>query len=600
MIPIAEPRETLTGLTHVTQSGVLHRLQQWMANMPPNPRRSLRLKLVLFFLAASLLPLMIQGVLSYQQSSRLLQEQFGKYGQNSVNQLQYQLDTELNQMSMIAGYIYSYLLNPYKSVINAEIPKTYSQVQDKNNMEDFLKALKRLHDRGIFIITKSGYYYGDSILNVDVLFEQPWWKRIPTDHAGEYWAGFYSPLHYRDEKDTPDQKLLGLVVPIRNQTGPLQDSKILIEMKADKLIELFRMFEQDTKSIVTVQSASGHTIYHSPSNYTAQENDIVWKQNLKINDWTIEARLPYEYFNQPSSVIKSYTILGLGMSGFLALVLAYLFSTRVTGRIKRIKESMNSAGAGRLKTRIQVQDEDELGTLANSFNKMIGQIEELVKEIAAKEQLKKEAELRAFHYQINPHLLFNTLNSIQWKARLQGNDDIRKMIAHLTIVLEANLDVTRELVPISKEMELIDHFLQIQQVRYEGEFIYESEIAPSALAAVIPRMSLQPLFENIFFYAFEDGYGTIILRLVDTGSELRLTLSDNGKGMSEECRISLLQAPKDHNQRHGLGMYNVDQKFKLHFGSEYGLSIESQLGSGTTIAIRWPKKEDESNDRQPY
>ncbi|MEW9105643.1 MAG: sensor histidine kinase, partial [Paenibacillus sp.] len=148
MIRIEAPREKLTGITHMTQSGVLHRLQQWMANMPPNPRRSLRLKLVLFFLASSLLPLMIQGVLSYQQSSRLLQEQFGKYGQNSVNQLQYQLDTELNQMSMIAGYIYSYLLNPYKNVISAEIPRTYSQVQDKNDLEDFLKALKRLHDRG--------------------------------------------------------------------------------------------------------------------------------------------------------------------------------------------------------------------------------------------------------------------------------------------------------------------------------------------------------------------------------------------------------------------------------------------------------------------
>ncbi|WP_289354826.1 sensor histidine kinase [Paenibacillus sp. S-12] len=600
MIRIEAPREKLTGITHMTQSGVLHRLQQWMANMPPNPRRSLRLKLVLFFLASSLLPLMIQGVLSYQQSSRLLQEQFGKYGQNSVNQLQYQLDTELNQMSMIAGYIYSYLLNPYKNVISAEIPRTYSQVQDKNDLEDFLKALKRLHDRGIFIITKSGYYYGDSMLNVDVLFQQPWWQQIPADHAGEYWAGFYSPLHYRDEKDTPNQKLLGLVVPIRNQSGPLQDSKILIEMNADKLIELFRMFEEDTKSIVTVTSGSGQTIYRSSGDNTVQENDIVWKQSLQINDWTIEARLPYQYFNQPSSVIKSYTLFGLGLSGFFALVLAYLFSTRVTRRIKRIKESMNSAGAGRLKTRIQVRDEDELGSLANSFNKMIGQIEELVKEIAAKEQLKKEAELRAFHYQINPHLLFNTLNSIQWKARLQGNEDIRKMIAHLTIVLEANLDVTRELVPISKELELIDHFLQIQHVRYEGEFGYKVDIASSTMTAVIPRMSLQPLFENIFFHAFEDGYGTIALRLIDNDSDLYLTLTDNGKGMSEERRCALLQAPSDPTQRHGLGMYNVDQKFKLHFGSEYGLSIESRLGSGTTIAIRWPKKEEAPNDRQPY
>jgi two-component system sensor histidine kinase YesM len=499
-------------------------------------------------------------------------------------------------MESTGEYVHSYLLNPSRVVIRSEIPHTYTELHEQNDLEDFLKALKTVTQRGIFIITRSGYFYGENEINTDILKEQSWWKAIPSDYIGEYWAGFYTPKHYKEWN--AKEKVLGLVVPIRNQQGALKDSRILIEMKADKLYEMFHIFEQNTQAMLTITNRSGQLMYQSPTSFQPKENDIVWTKSVGTSDWKIEARLPYKAFYQSSNVIRSYTFVGLGLSGLLALLLSYLFSARVTGRIKRLKESMFLAGKGRLQTRIPIQDKDELGVLAHSFNRMVGQIQDLVDEITVTEQLKKEAELRAFHYQINPHLLFNTLNSIQWKAKLQGNEDIRKMLYHLAMLLEGNLDITQELVTLRKELEVIDHFLHIQRIRYEHEFDYILEIEEHLMDYLIPRMSLQPLLENIFFHAFEDGNGQIRITVKEEGEELVLTLEDNGKGMTEASLEKMRSGTYQSKRGRGLGVNNVDQKFKLHFGPLYGLSIQSKEGQGTVITIRWPKKEGDEHDNE--
>ncbi|MDK8183200.1 sensor histidine kinase [Paenibacillus sp. UMB4589-SE434] len=563
----------------------------------PAPRRSLRFKLVLSFLAAALVPLISLGLLSYVKSTELLDEQLGKYGHNAVTQLQYQLDAELSQLEMTAGYVHTFLLDPTRVVIGQQVPHTYAELQEQRNLEDFLKALKTLKYQGIYIVLPSGYYFGESLINTSELADQKWWRTLPESYAGKYWAGFYTSSHYISSTDQ-HTRLLGLVIPIRNQQGLLHNSRILIEMKADKLFELFHLFEKDTQAALTIRSQAGQVIYQSEHQYEPSPTDVVWTRGLTMNDWQIESRLPYDQFYQSSNVIRSFTIIGLVVAGLVALLLGYFFSSLVTGRIKRLKESMHLAGTGRLHTRVPEQEQDELGVLAHSFNRMVAQIQTLVEEIGRTEQQKKEAELRAFHYQINPHLLFNTLNTIQWKARLQGNEEIRRMLFHLTKLLEGNLDISQELVTLEQELTIIDHFLHIQRARYEYEFGYEERVDKQLLHYMLPRMSLQPLFENIFFHGFEDGQGLITLVLKEEGKELVLILQDDGKGIGESTLLRLKERAGEQADGRGLGVANVDQRFKLHFGPAYGLTIESAAGSGTTIIIRWPKRVGDKHDSE--
>ncbi|MFD0588980.1 sensor histidine kinase [Paenibacillus sp. GCM10027627] len=563
----------------------------WIRNGLQSPRKSIRFKLLSFFLVVAIIPLLALGFMSYRTSSDLLNGQFGNYGQNAVTQLQHQIDVQLKQMRLTAEYIHSYLLDPTKSVITEEVPKTYSEIQEENNLEDFLKALQTEAHAGVFIVTKSGYYYGEGSLQSDRLQKENWWKAISPTFKGQYWAGLYEPRHYSTSYPDKAPKVMGLVVPIRNQQGPLKDSRILIEMNAVDIFEQLQIFERDMNAYLVIRDGEGNIVYESQGEHEPLPDDIVWTEPLEENNWVIEARLPYKTFFQSTDVIRSYTVVGIAFSVLLALILGFVLASWFTSRIKRLKDSMHKAGAGKLQTRMDIDSDDELGVLGRSFNSMLGQIQTLVDEVTRTEQQKKEAELRAIHYQINPHLLFNTLNSIQWKARLQGNEEIRKMLYHLTMVLEGNLDITQELVTVERELAMISHFLEIQRIRYGDMFVYEVEADEEAMGCLIPRMSLQPLFENIFFHGFEDGEGTIRLVLREETELLVLALTDNGRGIPEERRKTLLSPEGKRQSRGGLGVANVDQKFKLHFGPQYGLSIDPALDGGTEITIRWPKKE---------
>ncbi len=169
------------------------------------------------------------------------------------------------------------------------------------------------------------------------------------------------------------------------------------------------------------------------------------------------------------------------------------------------------------------------------------------------------------------------------------------MIYHLTEVLYENLNFSDELIPLKKELYTIRHYLKIQEIRYGHMFEYEEIVSQEDMDFLIPRLSLQPLFENIFFHAFEDGRGSITLTIEDKADALELTLIDNGKGMLEETAANLLKPHQPNEKSRGIGVFNVDQRLKLHFGHEYGLQIRSELKKGTTIKMRWPKRS-ASND----
>ncbi|WP_372632708.1 sensor histidine kinase [Cohnella sp.] len=556
--------------------------------------QSIRTKLLVCFLIVTVIPLLSVGALSYYQSAKVINSQFGKYGENAVAQLQQQTNAYLTRMSQTAATIYSYLLDPARSGLGGESPSTYREILDKNNFENFLKALKTERNAGIYIIAKSGYYYGENNLDVAKLDRISTWRAIPDDRAGDYWLGFYPQNHGIKEPEEGERLpvVLGLAESINNPYGALRGSVILIEEKAEDLLGMFELFESDTQAHLTIADSQGRVVYETASAYEAKDSDIVWHKAIETNDWTIEARLPAKSFYRSSGLIRSNTVIAAVASTLLAFALAYLFSSRFTARIRRLKDSMQKVSFGMLQTRTKVEAKDELGSLDVSFNNMVGGIESLIREVETNERQKKDAELRAFHYQINPHLLFNTLNSIQWKARLQGAEDIRQMLYHLTMVLEGNLDISQELVPLGRELRMIEHFLKIQEVRYGPVFRYELECDEELKKYPIPRMTLQPLFENIFFHGFEDGEGAIRLAVADEGTLLRLELSDNGAGIPPDKLQKLLLPGEKRKGRGGLGLRNADQKIKLHFGVQYGLTVKSAPDKGTTIFIKWPKKEE--------
>lgn len=553
----------------------------------PSPKKSIRVKLVLFALMVALVPLVTLGSTSYFKSSELVQDQFGDYGRSAVKQLKAQLDTNLRQMDFIAGNVLTYLLPPALNKLDDHKPQSYNEFVEQNSFLKFLGSHISPNIIGAYVVTPSGYYYGsNNYLMIGTLTRWTEWKRIPDE--GRLWVGFHRPHYYNTyfQPSIAENYAISLIVPIRKEYNIRDGSKLLIDMDASELVQLFESFERDTRSRLLIKSPDGGVIYESSVDFVPQAGDVVWSDTLDTNGWIIEARVPISIFQSSSKAIWNYTLVFILLSVVLSFILAGFFSATITNRIKLLIRSMQKASLGNFTAQIPVDSADELGRMAAGFNYMIAQIKSLFEQIQLTEKQKREAELKALHYQINPHLLYNTLNSIQWKARLNGQKEIDRMIAHLVALLQDSLNIARELVPLRQELAGIDHYLQIQKFRFGDSFTYECDVDKELMDCLLPRMTLQPLMENIFFHGLIDGQGTIRLKGRVVGNDLELELSDNGVGISADRLVRILE-PSRHSRK-GLGVANVHEKIQLHFGENYGLKLESKPGSGTTVRIRCP------------
>lgn len=552
------------------------RLQQFKIN------GSVRIKLLLAFFIAAVLPVGALSYFSFHKSSEVVNSQFGSYGMYAVEQLKIHIDTDLRQMDQITGNILTYLIAS-SIYIGEEPPTTYTRYVEERDFHNYLTSLGNNMFK-VAVITPSGRIIGNDLIVAEKLTDSEFWTSIAaydTRHVSIHIPDYYSAQD--------DAYVISLMMPLKNSFGLPNGSKILIDMKADTVIELIKSFEKDTRSHLQIRDQSGQILLQTSTDFVHQDDDIVWSRSLDMEDWIVEARIRYAEFYESSTVILRYSILISALAILLGIGMSSFFSFRFTMPIKKLAHSMRRFGEGDLLIRTPVMSKDELGFLSESFNKMTEQLVALVHEISHTEKLKSEAELQILHYQINPHLLFNTLNSIQWKAKLAHQPEIHKMLQHLIVVLDGSFNFKQTLIPLKKELDIACHFIEIQRYRYDDAFTFDLEVEPGLDDCLIPRMVFQPLLENIFFHGFRDGQGNIMMKVFSERNELYMVLEDDGIGVKPEHMEFIAAGRKIPDKQGGLGLRNVDERFKLHYGSGYGLSIESNRNQGTKVTLSWLK-----------
>ncbi|MEK5476546.1 sensor histidine kinase [Paenibacillus sp. FSL R5-0407] len=554
---------------------------------------TVRTKLMLAFFIVATLPVGALGYFSFHQSSKVVNSQFGSYVIYAVDQLKLHVDGNLKQMDDMTGNILSYLIAS-SIIVGDEVPTTYEQYVEERDFQNYITSLESTNIFKVAVITPSGRVIGNNLINAESLESSSFWSDISK------YNNKHVLIHIPDYYSTPgNEYMISMVVPLNRSFGLPEGSRLLIDMKADTVLGLIKWFEKDTKSHLQITDASGEVLLHTTSDFVSREDDKVWSRVLVTEGWVVEARVPYDTFYESSSVILRYSAFIAALAILLGVIMASFYSIRFTMPIKKLAHSMRRFGEGDLLIRTPVMSSDELGFLSESFNKMTEQLVELVHEISRTEKLKSDAELKSLHYQINPHLLFNTLNSIQWKAKLARQPDIQKMLQHLIVVLDGSLNFKQTLLPLQKELDIAKHFIEIQRYRYEDTFTFRLEVQPELEDCLIPRMVLQPLLENIFFHGFQDGQGHIEMRIFEEKNILYMILEDDGVGVTPEHMEYIGSGQKVPGKRGGLGLRNVDERFKLHYGDAYGLSIESIRNQGTKVTLIWPKTT-ETNSLSKY
>jgi Predicted signal transduction protein with a C-terminal ATPase domain len=278
-----------------------------------------------------------------------------------------------------------------------------------------------------------------------------------------------------------------------------------------------------------------------------------------------------------SNRIGTYTGLIAVLIAVVALTISYLVSGGITRPLLQLKKMMVDWNKGTLDFNVKFKD-DEVGTIGETFLRVAQTNMELDARLIQAELREREAELRALQAQINPHFLYNTLDSIYWMARLKKTEEAATMALALSESFKLSLNKGKETIPVFKELKHVEHYMTIQNIRYKGRIRYEIDVEADVQGYEMLKLILQPLVENAVYHGLEPKMGDGLIRIAGrkNGDELIFIVEDDGVGM-EDATLT----------EQGYGLRNVRERLRLYYGSHYSFKIRSSPGAGTRIEIRF-------------
>lgn len=316
--------------------------------------------------------------------------------------------------------------------------------------------------------------------------------------------------------------------------------------------------------------------------------------------WKTYLSMPMDDLTIEDGILKRNLWMIITVLLLFALVSTFYISSLITRPIKQLMRNMALVEHGKFDSLHPVQSNDEIGLMAIRFEQMSAELKQLVERIYEEQEQKVEAEIRALQAQINPHFLYNTLNSVKWIASMQRSDKIVEMTEALISMLRYTARADKGLVPVREELEHIRHYLVIQKVRYFNRIEVHVEVEDdSLLDQEIPKLSIQPLVENAIFHGIanqKDGVLTLEVRGIGE-EQLWITVRDNGAGMSGEAASRLRERLAGSDAEGGIGICNVHQRIRRVFGEPYGVSFRSAEGEGAELTLIFPYRPKEGGKR---
>jgi two-component system sensor histidine kinase YesM len=362
----------------------------------------------------------------------------------------------------------------------------------------------------------------------------------------------------------PDKKFIGTKLnPVNNIYG--KDNS---QVKYSELVNSASLFK-DKHAIINeyTDTTSGWTVVNATS----------------------QSYLFGEMYNmQRLSIFYGFLIL------IFTLILILYISSSISKSVGKIVDAMKTAQKGELNVQIDIDTKDEISIIGTSFNKMMVKVNRLIEDVTTATQRKKEAEIRALEAQINPHFLYNTLDSINWLAIEKEEFEISKMLKSLAMILRYSINKSNKFVTVREELEWLNQYIYLQQYRFDYSFKCAVEADESVLDCRIYKLLLQPFIENTIIHGFAGYTGDGLIRIsIDNYEEdyVKFIIEDNGVGISEEKLEYLNRDIKNgmESEENGIGVKNVFNRIRMCYGDRASWLITSTPGNGTTVSIIIPK-----------
>ena len=391
---------------------------------------------------------------------------------------------------------------------------------------------------------------------------------------------------------------------------------LLVDMNYSSIEQLFNKANTDNSSeYVYLMDSDGEIIYHPKQKliYTNlyEENNLeavhyddgshqeifqgekrlITVKTVSYTGWKIVSVVPMSAFNMGLYGTRMFVIMLMALSMLMIIIINQLVSARIAKPLQRLNESVKEWEAGNLNPTIYVGGSLEVEHLGKTLRSTVEQISQLMHDILYEQEEKRKSELDALQSQINPHFLYNTLDSIVWMIEGERYEDAVFMITQLASLFRISLSRGKTIISVEDEIKHAKNYMNIQKIRYKNSFAIDFSIEEEILHCCTVKLVVQPLLENAIYYGVEgmDGEGEIHVKGYRKEDDIYIEVSDNGLGMPEKVVEYIMHNRVVSSKRgSGIGVRNVDERIKLIYGEQYGVTIESELDEGTTVSIRIP------------
>lgn len=574
-------------------------------------------KLIFSFLLVVFVPVLIVGIFLTTALRQNVLDQATQQITNNVERIKKQTSDIIRMPIEISDKLLvdSRLTN----IVNTQYQSTFDVVQafwDYRDFRDYVKLYNEINNIRFYTTNTTILENWEFLKVTDDVSENAWYKSA-MEKEGIHWG-------YIKDETKENNNYLSLVrkitFPAYRTSGVLVigvDQKLLNAMISQEPFDT--MIIDDSGYIFAAKNPSWVGRKISELDFASQltdkaEGTYEFKYEGKPSKIVVENLMPQSSVNG-LKIISVFTIesivsganrinlLGFGIimiSLLIAFILIYIFATILAKRMLVLNKDLNKVAMGDLKVVSHVTGNDEIGILAKQFNNMVVNIRGLMDEVAESHKQKgllqirqKEIKLKMMASQINPHFLFNALESIRMKAHLKGESEISSIVRMLGKMIRRNLEVGTKKIALKDELELVRCYLEIQAFRYGNDRLtFHLDTDDRGQDMEIPPLIIQPLIENAVVHGLENiaEGGFVRLNTLVADGMLRVEIEDNGVGISEDkinqISDSLLDMEEDEEYR--IGLRNVHQRLVLIYGEECGLTIKSTLGSGTLITFEIP------------
>jgi two-component system, sensor histidine kinase YesM len=555
----------------------------------------------------------------------VLEQRAVKQSEDSLRMVEMNIRQTLDDLMYISNFVqfdpeFNKLLKSY-NLIDQQSPGTKQEIalhklQISNYFEGITNILSSVY---ITILLEEGLHYTNYPTydyNPQNFYQEPWFNKLKNLNSYEtYWVGSHPTYVNSGQEYSPYLITMARTIKHSNR----DQSYAVVSVYESDISQTFKSFVANNKENFYLIDKSGVILSNLnkteigdkfPYNLSKDNNYQVidYQENkyllvtypVSYTNWQLASLVPYKETIGNINLVTRTTIIIQGAFLLLFLLALIILVRNSTKPIIRLVTVTKEIEQGNMKVRADIDGNNDVAKLAQSFDDMLDKIEEMIIQIKHKEEAKRMAELEMLQAQINPHFLFNVLNAIRLNLTMNGDKDSSNLILSLSSLLRMTINKNNAFIAFNEEIKIIQHYVKLMNFRHNHNLVLQINIDSRAANDEVPRFFLQPIIENAIIHGFHNKEGKVILAANSDKNYLLIKVKDYGVGISpemlEKVRSNVFENDTQNSIKNphsftGIGIKNVYQRMRIIYGEAFKMEIESDLGKGTSFTFHIPKEE---------